>query len=55
MENLNRGAKPKLYENNNSIKMSMADWKNWSDRYFPIEKQFDNWERELIWVLKRPI
>jgi len=55
MENLNRDAKHKFYENDGSIKMSMAEWKNWSDRYFPIEEKFDNWERELIWVLKRPM
>jgi len=53
MENLNDKAKSTFGENNNEVvKMNMLEWKKWSDRFFPIEEKFDNWERELIWVLK---
>ena len=42
-------------KDNTSIKFQEsvnADWKRWAEKYFPVEEKLQNWEVELLWVLK---
>ena len=39
-------------ENKTTKDFHNSDWKRWADKYFPVEEKIDNWEKDMLWVLK---